>query len=963
MQAGTKTHGFTVLRVRELPELSARLWEMEHDKTGAQLIWLDRADENKAFSIAFKTIPEDSTGVFHILEHSVLCGSDKYPVKEPFVELLKSSVQTFLNALTFPDKTVYPISSRNDQDYLNLMDVYLDAVLHPAIYHKPEIFRQEGWRYEQGENGTVYQGVVLNEMKGAFGAPQEVLEASMTALLAPDTCYRFVSGGHPEHIPDLSYEQFIANHRKYYHPSNARISLVGTVPLDAALEKIDGFLSGFDRQEFDFTIPMQQPVAAVTREVPYEIGAEEPTEQRAIISCGRQLCRFDERERFFAAAILADYLAGDNDAPLKKAVVGAGLGQDFELSAQDGVQQSFLNWTVWNTDADKLPQIRETVRKTLTDIAEKGLDPQRLRACYNSFAFRLRDRDGGWAPRSLSEALTVLDTWLYGGDPAQALLVEDDLASLAEKLESDDFADLLRELLLDDSHSVTVVLTPSKTLGAEKAAKEAARIAAESARWDDARKAELKAQAESLAAWQQTPDSPEALATIPVLQLSDLKEKPEPLPMTVTKLDGVPVLRHGTAGKLVAFKTIFNASDLRLEELPELVALSMLLGTMGTEKHSGEELQMLVKERIGRFDVKPVILSGSDPAHARVQMSASAVCLAEQAEAARELLAEILTQTDYSDRRLLRDLLQQSAMGAQMSLSSAGHQYALMRTSAYTSAHGAAREYTGGTELAIWLKRLSTAADEELDALLARLKALAGRIFTAERLTLSCTENTPEELTQALIAAFPRTGEQVPAEAAYAPLGIRREGIVIPAQVGYASRAWNQRLDGGKFTGSLPVLANILNFVYLWSEIRVQGGAYGCGFLGRDDGDLSFYTYRDPQPARSLGVMDRSADFVRSFCKDDPDLTGYILGSVSTLDPLLTEESRRAAAENRYFKGITEEDVCRWYGELIHTTKEDLLALCPLLEKIRDQRSACVIAGTPQLDACGDALDTRISVS
>ena len=302
-------------------------------------------------------------------------------------------------------------------------------------------------------------------------------------------------------------------------------------------------------------------------------------------------------------------------------------------------------------------------------------------------------------------------------------------------------------------------------------------------------------------------------------------------------------------------------------------------------------------------------------------------------------------------------------MGAQMSLSSAGHQYALMRTAAYTSAHGAAREYTGGTELAIWLKRLSTAADEELDALLARLKALAGRIFTAERLTLSCTENTPEALQTALLAAFPRTGEPVPAEAAYAPLGIRREGIVIPAQVGYASRAWKQRLDGGKYSGCLPVLANILNFVYLWSEIRVQGGAYGCGFLGRDDGDLGFYTYRDPQPARSLGVMDRSADFVRSFCKDDPDLTGYILGSVSTLDPLLTEESRRAAAENRYFKGITEEDVCRWYGELIHTTKEDLLALCPLLEKIRDQRSACVIAGTPQLDACGDALDTRISLS
>ncbi len=963
MQVGTRTHGFTVRRVRELPELSAKLWEFVHDRTGAQLVWLDRADENKCFSIAFKTIPEDSTGVFHILEHSVLCGSDKYPVKEPFVELLKTSVQTFLNAMTFPDKTVYPVSSRNDQDFLNLMDVYLDAVLHPAIYHKPEIFRQEGWRYEQGENGTVYQGVVLNEMKGAFGAPQEVLDTSMFELLAPDNCYRFCSGGHPEHIPDLTYEQFIADHQKYYHPSNARIALVGSVPLDAALEKIEGFLSGYDRLEMCFDIPLQEPVDAVTRVVPYEIGAEEPEEQKTIVSCGRQLCRFDERERFFAATILADYLAGDNDAPLKKAIVGAGLGQDFELGTQDGVQQSMLSWTVWNTDADKLEPIRETVRKTLTRIADEGLDPQRLRACYNAFAFKLRDRDGGWAPRSLSEAITMLDTWLYDGDPAQALLVEEDLASLAEKLEGDYFAGLLRELFLDESHSVTVVLTPSKTLGAEKAAKEAARIAAESARWDEARRAELKAQAESLALWQQTPDSPEAVATIPVLKLSDMKEKPEPLPVTVTERGGTTVLRHATAGKLVAFKTFFNASDLPLEELPGLVALSMLLGTMGTKKHSGEELQMLVKERIGKFEVKPNILSGSDPDHARVLLTGSVICLAEQAESARELLAEILTETDFGDRKLLRDLLQQAALSAQMSLSSAGHQYAMTRTAAYTSAHGVAREYTSGTELALWLKRLSAAPDEELDVLLARLAELARRLFTADRLTLSCTENTPDGLLDALLAAFPRTGETVPAEAAFAPLGVRREGVVIPAQVGYASRAWNQRRDGGTFKGSLPVMANILNFVYLWSEIRVQGGAYGCGFMGRDDGDLGFYTFRDPQPGRSLGVMDRSADFLRGFCAEDPDLTGFILGSVSTLDPLLTEEMRRAAAENRYFKGVTEEDVCRWYGELIHTTNADLLALCPALEKIRDVRTACVIGGTPQLDACGDALDTRITVS
>lgn len=961
MQIGSRIHGFAVARGRELKELEARLWELEHEKTGAQLLWLERADENKTFAIAFKTLPEDSTGVFHILEHSVLCGSDKYPVKEPFVELLKTSVQTFLNAFTYPDKTVYPVSSRNDQDFLNLMDVYLDAVLHPAIYHKPEIFRQEGWRYEQGEKGTVYQGVVLNEMKGAFASAREVLENAMNRMLFPDTCYRFVSGGDPEHIPDLTYEQFLAAHRTFYHPSNARIALVGSVDLDAALEKIDSFLRPYERTTRDFSIPMQAPGKAVTKTIPYEIGEEEEG-PKAIISAGRLLGRFDERERLLSAYILADYLAGDNDAPLKKAVVGAGLGQELSVDVTDGLQQNILSWTVWNTEEEKLPQIRKTVRETLERIAEEGLNPQRLRACYNAIAFRLRDRDGDWAPRSLSEALTVMDTWLYDGDPAQALLAEELLQTLGEKLESESFTGLLRELFLEEEHWVTAVLRPSKTLGKERTEKEAARLAKESAAWTEERKAQLRQEAESLKAWQQAPDSREALASIPVLRLSDLAERPAPLPLTVNKQGGTTVLRHGTDSKLVAFKAIFNAADLSLEELPKLVTLSMVLGTMGTKKRSGEELQMLVKERIGRRSFQPVILPGRDPGHCQVLFAASALCLGEEVAGALALMREILTETDYSDLALLRDLLQQSAMGTQMALSSGGHQYALMRVSAYETAHGAAREYTTGTELALWLKKWSTAADEELEGLLRELTALAKRIFTVERLTVSCTENMPDALLGELIGSFPQTGERAPGQAAYTPLGNRRDGVTIPAQVGFAARGGSRRQSGKAYHGSIPVLSNVLNYVYLWNEIRVQGGAYGCGFLGRDDGDLGFYTYRDPQPDRSLKVMDRAADFVRDFCKDDPDLTGYILGSVSALDPLLTEETRRLAAENRYFKGTSYEDICRLYRELVGTTAKDLLALCPDLEELAARQRNCVIAGKDLLDACGSKLDNRITV-
>ena len=527
MQVNDVIHGFQVKRVRSLEELGGDFYEMEHLRTGAQLCWLARPDENKTFSIAFKTLPEDSTGVFHILEHSVLCGSDKYPLKEPFVELLKSSVQTFLNAMTYPDKTVYPVSTRNDQDFLNLMDVYLDAVLHPAIYHKPEIFRQEGWRYEGEGEALCYQGVVFNEMKGSMSSPTNVLFHEALRLLFPDNCYRHNSGGDPAVIPDLSYEQFLACHRKYYHPSNSRISLVGSVDMDAALAKIDGYLSAFDKLEADFTIPMQKPVEAVTQTVPYEIGEEEDPAKRAIISSGGVLGDYSDQLRTFTAAVLTDYLTGDNEAPLKRAVIDKGLAQDFTLSLEDGIQQPLLFWMAMNTEEEALEPLRAAVRETLEKLVSEGLDKERLRACFHRFAFRKRDRESGSEPRSLLEAITLLDTWLYGGDPAAALMVESTLKELEEKLEAGWFESFIREFFLDNPHLITLVMTPSKTLAAQRREKEAARLHKESEGWAEADKERLKAEAEALKAWQQTPDSPKAKAMLPSLPITEVSSEPQ----------------------------------------------------------------------------------------------------------------------------------------------------------------------------------------------------------------------------------------------------------------------------------------------------------------------------------------------------------------------------------------------------------------------------------------------------
>ena len=958
----TTLHGFRSVRTRRFAELDGSLREYVHEKTGAQLCWLDRPDENKAFSIAFKTLPEDSTGVFHILEHSVLCGSRKYPVKEPFVELLKSSVQTFLNAITFSDKTVYPVSSRNDRDLLNLMDVYLDAVFHPAIYDKPEIFRQEGWRLEGEGEALRFQGVVYNEMKGAYASPDRILGCETEKRLFPDACYGFSSGGDPVHIPELTYEQFLASHRRYYHPSNARISLVGSVDLEACLEKIDSFLRDFDRQEVCFDIPIQGPVPAQRITVPYAIGPGEDPAQRTMIAQTVLLGRYDDDLRNGAFAVLSDYLTGDDEAPLKRAVLDADLAQDFCMDLDDGIQQSTAWWKAENTDPEKQPALERTVRETLERIVTEGLDRERLDACYRRYAFDLRDRDGGFAPRSLLEALDLLDTWLYGGDPAQGLLVEDALRELEAALATDYPERLLRELFLENDHAVTVTLVPSPTLGAENDAAEAARVRAMTQDWTDDHRAAQARAAEALRLWQQTPDSEAALAAIPTLRLSDLAEAPEPLNMREDALMGVPLLRHVNGSRLSFLRVCFDASDLALEDLPAFTVLCRLLGSMGTARYDRARLPLEIKRTLGRLKFSSNVVEGRDPAHCRVQLFAAAVCLPDLCEKTADLLVEMLTATRWDDLALLRDNLEQLALNVQLELASAGHRYANTRSASGLTAHGAAREACGGVEYARWLKTMSAADDETLRALLDRLAALAVQVVVRERMLLSVNETVGDEALLRLIGRVPVSGRPAPAPASYPLAGPRREGVVIPAAVGFASMSSSLLRFDRTYTGSLSVLATALNFTYLWGEIRVQGGAYGCGFGCRSGGDLFYYTYRDPQPARSLGILRGAADWLRRFCAEEPDLSGFILGSVSSLDPLRGEEAKLAAAESRWLRGVTEADVRRWYGELLHTTPADLLALVPVLEALAAENAVCVAAGQPLLEACGDQLTETVSL-
>ena len=843
MQIHDKLHGFTVTDSRPLPELHATLWEMTYDKNGARLMWLQREDLNKTFAITFKTIPTDDTGVFHILEHSVLCGSDKFPVKEPFVELLKGSLHTFLNALTFPDKTMYPVSSRNDRDFLNLMDVYMDAVLHPAIYHKPEIFRQEGWHYALSQGEPAYNGVVFNEMKGAYSDVETVMYQELTKRLFPDNCYGFSSGGDPEHIPELTYEQFIRSHQTYYHPSNAYIFLDGAVDLDAALSLLDGYLGIYDRLEVDSTIPMQPPVPYSEHTCAYEVAPDDDGEGRVQLAWGYVYATYAERERAVAMQLLIDVLCGSNEAPLKKAILSNGLAEDVYFQSDDGTQQQLLLLEVRNLAADKVEEVRRTVQETLADLAKNGLDREQLTASLNSLEFKVRARDYGSYPRGVIFAMTAMESWLYGGDPAQNLCCDEVFASLRGKLDTDYYERLLEETLLHNPHCASLCMTPCATLGDEKRAREAARLAQAADSWTPQQRELFVAQEQELHRAQETPDTPEQLATLPRLTLSDITGLPEKPPLTVQQLSGCEVLLHETDTDGIVYADLyFSAAGLTPEELSCASFLCEVLGSAATAHHSRMALQNAIRMHLGGFDVAPAAFTHRGQADSATPYLVVSVSLLESKKAeAISLIAEILGSSKLDDKELLLQLLRQEKLAAEESLTVAGHRYALGRIAAARTAEGAIQEYFDGFESCLWVRRTESAFAEKADALCAQLSELSQRLFTRERLTISVTGAVDETFCRALSGTVAVSGRAVP-PADIKPMEIQAEGIRIPSGVSYAVAGSHLARFDTPYTGTLRVAAGLLSLDYLWNSVRVQGGAYGTGFISRPNGLVAMYS-------------------------------------------------------------------------------------------------------------------------
>lgn len=976
---GTTCHGFAVERCETVPELDSDAYVLRHAASGARLLYLACDDENKAFAIGFKTPPADSTGVFHILEHSVLCGSAKFPVKEPFVDLIKSSMQTFLNAMTYPDKTIYPVATTNEQDLYNLMDVYLDAVFNPAIYTKPTIFEQEGWHYEldlpegaEGESdgssaslreGTLrYNGVVFNEMKGALSDPMSVLDDAVNAALYPDTAYAHESGGDPRVIPALTYEQFLDTHARHYNPSNSYITLYGDLDVDRALAFLDErYLS----QPSAASRRMDAAVAAgedPSTLAPNPLGVQTPvtceykrvematTPENALVGLGLVLGSALDRKRTIAADILFEALLGSNEAPVKKTILAAGLGGNVVSYTAAESLQPYELIMLQNAQPGVARELRRVFQDACRDLCEHGVPRERLEAIISSNEYDLRQRDYGIAD-GVAIACDALSTWLYDDDAATlALKYGPVYEELRGELDGSYFEDLLRELVLQNDHMALVELVPVDTAEGSEGA-EAAELAAKRDAMTDAELADVVERTAALRAAQEAEDTPEAKATLPRLRVSDIGEaRPEP-PLVVDTTAPIVCLRHDIPTNRLAYAMqYFDLSCVAFEDLPYVTLLCRLLKQLPTREHSAEELDNLLAGKLGFLSFTTEVMTQPEVDGVRPYLLVSAGALSEKIDALASLPREVWSSTLLldADADRVRDVLTQIRIGLEQGFINNGHSAALGRAMSYSSPSAVVREQLSGVDFYLFLRDLLEHFDERVDGLRTKLAELAERIFVADGCMASFT-GSDEDFDAYWDAAGNLglgAGDGAGRDALVVPAPCdRHEAFVIPSDICFAARACDPRRLGIDVTGAWAVAANALSYDYLWNEIRVKGGAYGCGFRAAGERQAAFYTYRDPAIDPSIERVARAGEWLGSFEPDEAAFEGFIVSCVSGMDAPVKPYALTKRRNTTYLAGLDPHAREERRAQMLAATPGELRSLGTDVTRIAAESPTCVFGG------------------
>lgn len=958
----TDLNAYEVLEQRPLDDLHSEGCILRHKKSGARIAVIANDDDNKVFYVGFRTPPEDSTGVPHIIEHTVLCGSDKYPVKDPFVELVKGSLNTFLNAMTYPEKTIYPVASCNDKDFQNLMSVYMDAVFHPNIYKYQEIFKQEGWHYElEDEDSPItINGVVYNEMKGAFSSADDVLQRQILNSLFPDTSYRNESGGDPDFIPDLTYEAYLDFHRRYYHPCNSYIYLYGDMDVAEKLRWLDEeYLSHYKKITIDSAIREQKPFAKPVELVKkYPISSTETEEDNTYLSYNLVVGTVLDKKLYLAFDILDYALVSAPGAPVKKALLDAGIGKDITGGYDSGTMQPIFSFIAKNANGSQKEEFLSVIRETLKQQVKDGIDKKALLAGINGSEFRYREADFGQFPKGLLYGIQCLDSWLYDDmQPFMHLEASETYRFLKEQVKTDYFEQLIQTYLLDNPHASVVVIEPEKGLNAKKEEQLAKKLDAYKESLSKEEIQQLIADTKHLKQYQEEPSPREELEKIPMLRREDMKREAAPLINQEREVDGVTVIHHSMFSNGIAYlRFLFDIRDFAVEDIPYVGLLKYVLGYVDTEHYGYAELSNEINIHTGgigcSFGVYPH-MSGEE--QMKVMFEVKTKVLMEELPEAGKLITEMIKTSVLSDEKRLLEILGQLKSRLQASLSSVAHSVASMRAMSYFSRAAYYQDAVGGILFEQKVADLAEHFEEKKADLIAKLEELTRRIFTPERMSVSvvCEEKDFEavgrEIGQLKQELYPSEGSTV---RNLPPLVLeqKNEGFTDASKVQYVARTGNFKRHGFEYNGALRILKVIMGYDYLWINIRVKGGAYGCMNSYMRNGDTYFVSYRDPNLEKTNGIYDGIPKYLENFTADERDMTKYIIGTISDLDTPLNPNAKGARSMTALLQGITQEDLQRERDEVIGATEKDIRALKDMIASVLEEHNLCVIGNEEKLN-------------
>ena len=944
---------YEILDEHRVEDVQSDGFILRHKKSGARIAILSNNDDNKVFYIGFRTPPEDETGVPHIIEHTTLCGSKKFPVKDPFIELAKGSLNTFLNAMTYPDKTVYPVASCNDQDFKNLMDVYLDAVFNPNITKYEEIFKQEGWHYElTGKDDELkINGVVYNEMKGAYSSPDEVLSSQIYRSLFPDNTYSKDSGGNPEYIPKLTYEAYLDFYHKYYHPSNSYIYLYGDMDVVERLEWLDKeYLSLYDYKKVNSEINKQPAFDEIKNvEAQYSITMDDSQENKTYLSYNRVVGDTLDEMLYQAFDVLDYALVSSPGAPVKQALIDAGIGDDVYGSYDAGILQPVFSFVAKNANASQADEFESIIENTLKEVVKTGINKEALLAGINSSEFKFREADFGQFPKGLLFGLNCLDSWLFDDmKPFIHLECLGTFAKLRKAVDTDYFEKLIQEYLLDNTHGSSVTVKPKRGLGNEREEALAKELSDYKASLSDEEIKKLIEDTEHLKKYQEEPSSDEDLRKLPMLTRADMKKNAMPFSNIEDELSDVKVVRHDIESNGIDYISfLFDAGDFAQSELGYLGFFTNALGLVSTEKYSYTDLANATNIYTGGISTgtasHPDI---KDRNNFVFKLEVKLKVLEKNLDKALELMEQMLLSSDFTDTKRLGELVAQIKARLQANLSSSGHLVAAMRSMSSFSRYALYQDELKGIAFYRSICHIEKELSESPKSVSDKLAAIAKKLFARNRMLISFTGNNEaygnaKPSLEKVIAGFDKmsaVGNQ-----AEVHFNTAKEAFIDASQIQYVAKTGDFICEGYEYTGALRLLRVILSYDYLWINVRVKGGAYGCMNTFLRSGESYFVSYRDPNLSDTLDVYDRIPEYIKNFSPDERDMTKYIIGTFSALDTPMNPEVKGSRSLSAYLEGITYEQIQKERNEILNAQPEDIRRLADLVEAVLKKDSICVI--------------------